>query len=38
MESVVESGDARDVICETVDKIGADILIMGGHPPAASKR
>ncbi|KAF3779733.1 hypothetical protein EJ110_NYTH40690 [Nymphaea thermarum] len=37
IESIVASGDARDVICETVDKLGADILIMGGHPLTATQ-
>lgn len=31
METRVESGDPRDVICEMVQKLGVDVLVMGSH-------
>ncbi|GJN32063.1 hypothetical protein PR202_gb20536 [Eleusine coracana subsp. coracana] len=31
VETLVESGDPRDVICEATDKMGADLLVMGSH-------
>ncbi|KAH6823881.1 Adenine nucleotide alpha hydrolases-like superfamily protein [Perilla frutescens var. hirtella] len=31
VEKKVGSGDAKDVICVAVDKLGADILVMGSH-------
>lgn len=37
-ETVVETGDARDVICEQVEKLQADILIIGSHGYGTIKR
>ena len=31
VETVVEGGDPRDVICDATDKMGADLLVMGSH-------
>ncbi|TVU21246.1 hypothetical protein EJB05_30871, partial [Eragrostis curvula] len=31
VETLVESGDPRDVICDATEKIGADLLVMGSH-------
>lgn len=31
MEKVVGCGDAKDVICGTVEKLRADMLVMGSH-------
>ncbi|KAH9755482.1 Usp domain-containing protein [Citrus sinensis] len=31
VETRVESGDPRDVICEMVQKLGVDVLVMGSH-------
>lgn len=31
VETLVESGDPRDVICNATEKIGADLLVMGSH-------
>ncbi|XP_031253290.1 universal stress protein A-like protein [Pistacia vera] len=31
VEARVENGDPRDVICETVEKLGVDVLVMGSH-------
>eukprot|EP01018_Ginkgo_biloba_P017590 Gb_32063 [translate_table: standard] len=31
-------GDARDVICQTVEKFGADLLVMGSHGYGTVKR
>ncbi|KAK4273267.1 hypothetical protein QN277_021704 [Acacia crassicarpa] len=31
MERVIGTGDAKDVICSTVQKVKADILVMGSH-------
>ncbi|KAG6599190.1 Universal stress protein A-like protein [Cucurbita argyrosperma subsp. argyrosperma] len=38
VETRVESGDARDVICEMVEKLGADVLVMGCHGYGPIKR
>ncbi|MCL7031524.1 hypothetical protein MKW94_009962 [Papaver nudicaule] len=38
VESMIENGDARDVICDTVEKIGADMLVMGTHGYGMIKR
>ncbi|XP_038890240.1 universal stress protein A-like protein isoform X2 [Benincasa hispida] len=38
VESRVESGDARDVICQMVEKLGADVLVMGSHGYGPIKR
>ncbi|KAK2639159.1 hypothetical protein Ddye_026954 [Dipteronia dyeriana] len=31
VEATVGDGDPRDVICDTVEKLGADVLVMGSH-------
>uniref|UniRef100_A0A0D9V043 UspA domain-containing protein n=1 Tax=Leersia perrieri TaxID=77586 RepID=A0A0D9V043_9ORYZ len=31
VETLVESGDPRDVICDATEKMGADLLVMGSH-------
>ncbi|KAI3956473.1 hypothetical protein MKX01_016886, partial [Papaver californicum] len=31
VETMIENGDAREVICDAVEKIGADVLVMGTH-------
>lgn len=31
VEARVECGDPRDVICQMVEKLGADVLVMGSH-------
>lgn len=38
VETKVEVGDARDVICETVEKLNADMLVMGSHGYGLIKR
>ena len=38
VETKVEKGDPRDVICETVGKIGADVLVLGSHGYGLIKR
>ncbi|PIN06637.1 hypothetical protein CDL12_20806 [Handroanthus impetiginosus] len=38
VEKKVGSGDAKDVICMAVDKLGADILVMGSHDYGFFKR
>ncbi|ONK67578.1 uncharacterized protein A4U43_C05F1490 [Asparagus officinalis] len=38
VEKKARSGDARDVICDTVDKVGADVLVMGSHGYGFIKR
>ncbi|XVF22107.1 hypothetical protein REPUB_Repub12eG0145400 [Reevesia pubescens] len=38
LERIVESGDAKDVICNTVEKIKADTLVMGSHGYGFLKR
>ncbi|MCL7025869.1 hypothetical protein MKW94_017465 [Papaver nudicaule] len=38
VEARIEKGDARDVICEAVEKIGADLLVMGTHGYGMIKR
>ncbi|XP_072997389.1 universal stress protein PHOS32 isoform X2 [Typha latifolia] len=38
VEVKVAVGDARDVICEMVEKMGADILVMGSHGYGFIKR
>lgn len=37
-ETMVVSGDPRDVICETVEKVRADFLVIGSHGYGAIKR
>ncbi|XP_028781881.1 universal stress protein A-like protein [Neltuma alba] len=38
MERAVGTGDAKDVICSTVQKVKADILVMGSHGYGFLKR
>ncbi|KAH1259241.1 Universal stress protein A-like protein [Glycine max] len=38
VETRVESGDPRDVICDMSQKLGADLLIMGSHGYGVVKR
>ncbi|KAK6915650.1 UspA [Dillenia turbinata] len=38
VETKVESGDPRDVICEMVEKLGPDMLVMGSHGHGLTKR
>ncbi|ONK63187.1 uncharacterized protein A4U43_C07F12300 [Asparagus officinalis] len=38
VESKVEVGDPRDVICEAVEKLNADLLVMGSHGYGLIKR
>ncbi|EXB28600.1 Universal stress protein A-like protein [Morus notabilis] len=38
IEKKVGSGDAKDVICHTVDKLNADTLVMGSHGYGFLKR
>ncbi|MQM21595.1 hypothetical protein Taro_054638 [Colocasia esculenta] len=38
VETKVEAGNPRDVICETVEKVGADTLVMGSHGYGPIKR
>jgi nucleotide-binding universal stress UspA family protein len=37
-ETKVETEDARDIICEQVEKLQADILVMGSHGYGTIKR
>ncbi|KMT09952.1 hypothetical protein BVRB_5g121680 [Beta vulgaris subsp. vulgaris] len=38
LEKKVGSGDAKDVICGTVEKLGANMLVMGSHGYGFVKR
>ncbi|CAJ2628800.1 universal stress protein A-like [Trifolium pratense] len=38
VETRIENGDPRDVICEAVQKLGVDILVMGSHGYGVIKR
>lgn len=38
VEKKIGSGDAKEVICVAVDKLGADILVMGSHDYGFFKR
>ncbi|XP_024021629.1 universal stress protein A-like protein [Morus notabilis] len=38
VETRVENGDPRDVICQMVEKLGADVLVMGSHGYGLIKR
>ncbi|KAJ6823895.1 universal stress protein PHOS34-like [Iris pallida] len=38
VETRIEVGDPRDVICEVVEKLGADMLVMGSHGYGLIKR
>lgn len=31
VETMVESGDPRDVICDAANKMASDLLVMGSH-------
>lgn len=38
METIIEHGDARDLICQTAEKLHADMLVMGSHGYGLIKR
>lgn len=38
METTVENGDPRDVICDMSKKLAADVLVMGSHGYGLVKR
>ncbi|ERN03090.1 universal stress protein A-like protein [Amborella trichopoda] len=38
VETKLGCGDAREVICEQVEKLGGDLLVMGSHGYGAFKR
>ncbi|KAJ1425513.1 UspA [Sesbania bispinosa] len=38
VETKVENGDPRDVICQMVQRLGVDILVMGSHGYGVIKR
>ncbi|CAI9781720.1 unnamed protein product [Fraxinus pennsylvanica] len=38
VETVVEHGDPRDVICEVAEKLKVDLLVMGSHGYGLIKR
>eukprot|EP00249_Psilotum_nudum_P021308 c28061_g4_i1 orf=295-780(+) len=38
VQTLVEWGDAREVICDTVDKLKVDFLVIGSHGYGAIKR
>lgn len=38
VDARVEGGDARDVICQIVERLNADILVMGSHGYGLIKR
>ncbi|XP_075511066.1 universal stress protein PHOS34-like [Primulina tabacum] len=38
VETMVEQGDPRDVICEVADKLNVDCLVMGSHGYGVIKR
>lgn len=38
VERITGTGDAKDVICSTVGKLGADTLVMGSHGYGFFKR
>ena len=38
METKIEHGDPRDVICQMTEKLGADVLVMGSHGYGLIKR
>lgn len=38
VETRIESGDPRDVICQMVEKLGADVLVIGSHGYGLIKR
>ncbi|CAI0381795.1 unnamed protein product [Linum tenue] len=38
VETMIENGDARDVICQVADKLCVDVLVMGSHGYGPIKR
>ncbi|KAI3440491.1 U1-type domain-containing protein [Psidium guajava] len=38
VETRIENGDARDVICQMTERLGADLLVMGSHGYGLIKR
>lgn len=38
VEKITGSGEAKDVICSIVNKLGADTLVMGSHGYGFFKR
>ncbi|XP_050273836.1 universal stress protein PHOS32-like isoform X2 [Quercus robur] len=38
VETKIEHGDPRDVICQMTEKLGADVLVMGSHGYGLIKR
>ncbi|GMY21873.1 universal stress protein PHOS32-like [Fagus crenata] len=38
VETRIEHGDPRDVICQMTEKLGADVLVMGSHGYGPIKR
>lgn len=38
METIVENGDPRDVICQVVEHLGPDVLVMGSRGYGLIKR
>ena len=38
VETRIEHGDPRDVICQMTAKLGADVLVMGSHGYGLIKR
>lgn len=38
VETRVECGDPRDVICKTAEKLGVDMVVMGSHGYGMIKR
>ncbi|KAK4595611.1 hypothetical protein RGQ29_013908 [Quercus rubra] len=38
VETRIEHGDPRDVICQMTEKLGADVLVMGSHGYGLIKR
>ncbi|CAI0463785.1 unnamed protein product [Linum tenue] len=38
VETMIENGDARDVICQVAEKLGVDVLVMGSHGYGPIKR
>lgn len=38
VESRIENGDARDVICDMAEKLNVDMVVLGSHGYGAIKR
>jgi len=38
VETRIENGDPREVICDMAQKLGADVLVMGSHGYGLIKR